>query len=268
VANGYIIYEGPSLLDAEPIVVIATGFDSGSSNRKTGDMIQTYILRAHLPPTDAAQTGADYSICGNCPHRGKVVTDKPGRGRKPKPKNVGRTCYVNLGQGPLAVYRAYWRGAYPRWDGTGVSGRMVRLGTYGDPAVVPISVWDALLLDADGHTGYTHQWHTTIGQAYRKYCMASVDSPAEAEIARAKGWRTFRVGMPSHPGREAKVEALCPASAEAGKKLTCAQCMACNGAGVPGEGETRRASIFIPAHGGFAVMANIRKRDERERAAV
>ena len=48
-------------------------------------------------------------------------------------------------------------------------------------------------------------------------------------------------------------ESLCPASAEAGKKLTCEQCLACGGA------DGRKGSIYIPAHGGFAVMANVRK---------
>ena len=41
-ATGYVIYKGPSLLDGAPIVVIAV---IGSGNTKTGDMVQTYILR-------------------------------------------------------------------------------------------------------------------------------------------------------------------------------------------------------------------------------
>ena len=43
--NGAIIYRGPSLLDGKPIVVIAVGLNSSSKNRKTGNMLQTYILR-------------------------------------------------------------------------------------------------------------------------------------------------------------------------------------------------------------------------------
>jgi hypothetical protein len=49
-------------------------------------------------------------------------------------------------------------------------------------------------------------------------------------------------------------ESLCPASEQAGKKLTCDTCLACDGA------SGKRGSIFIPAHGGTAVMANVRKR--------
>ena len=36
--RGYILYEGPSMLDGEPIAVIAT---MTTSNVKTGDMVQT-----------------------------------------------------------------------------------------------------------------------------------------------------------------------------------------------------------------------------------
>ena len=254
-ANGYIIYEGASLLDGSPIVVIATGFESGSTNRKTGSMVQTYVLRSDVDPVSAVRGGADASICGDCPHRGIVVDGK----------NQGRTCYVNVGQGALAVYNGYKRGIYPTLPQglAPASGRMVRLGTYGDPAAAPAYVWQSLLSQAAGHTGYTHQWRnpslpTDHLAALRSLCMASADSAADAAEAHAMGWRTFRVSL--DPERDpirkegADKEVLCPASAEAGKKLTCAQCLACGGA------DGRRGSIYIPAHGGFAVMANVRRR--------
>lgn len=238
-ANGAIIYRGPSLLDGAPIIVIAIGFTAGSANSKTGNMIQTHILREDIAPTDAIKSGDDASICGQCPHRGD------GTGK-------GRTCYVNVGQGPLVVWKSYKAGKYPLWDGTGVSGRMVRLGTYGDPAAVPVHVWDALLRDAGGHTGYTHQWRQS--PQLRAYCMASADSVDDAQSAHSMGWRTFRVAMPTD-APQLRGEAQCPASAEAGKKLTCAQCRACDGTA-----SQRRGSIVIQAHGGFAVMANIKRR--------
>jgi hypothetical protein len=269
VSNGYIIYQGLSLLDDERIVVIATGFESRSTNRKTGAMIQTYILRENISPTDAVQTGDDASICGDCPHRGST-TLLDGR-----PKNVGRTCYVNVGQGALSVWRAYKRGAYPyptlpQWwaEQAFAAGRLVRLGTYGDPAAVPAFLWKTLLMDTKGHTGYTHQWKNPALSpghlaALRSMCMASVDSPAEAAQAQAMGWRTFRVGMwgETERDRDGLHESLCPASAEAGKKLTCETCLACDGAE-----SGKRGSIFIPAHGGTAVMANIRRKGEQARA--
>ena len=56
-ANGYILWEGASLIDGAPIVVIATGFASRSTNRKTGGMVQTYILRRDIDPVSAVQSG-------------------------------------------------------------------------------------------------------------------------------------------------------------------------------------------------------------------
>lgn len=241
-ANGLILWRGASLLDGAPIVAVVTGLAAGSSNRKTGDMLQTWILREDMAPTDAVRNGADASICGQCPHRGY------GDGH-------GRTCYVNVGQGPLAVWRAYKRGTYPvaiDSDALTAAGRglLVRLGSYGDPAAVPAYVWEQLTADAVGHNGYTHQWRTA--PQLRKLCMASADNAADATDAQAMGWRTFRVAMPCDPPRLVG-EAICPASAEAGKRLTCAQCLSCGGA------DGRRGSMVIRAHGGFAVMANVRR---------
>ena len=249
-ANGAILWRGPSLIDGAPIVAIAVGLSHASSNRKTGAMLQTYILRDDVSPLEAVRIGADASICGSCPHRGHLARLEDGSLR-----NAGRTCYVNLGQGPLGVWRAYKRGRYPEATGITVlgAGRIVRLGTYGDPAAVPATIWAALTQRATGRTGYTHQWRRDYAQNLKGLCMASCDSEAEAAEAQALGWRTFRVAMPGDLART-PVEAICPASAEAGKKLTCSQCLACAGA------NGRRGSIVIQAHGGFAVMANVRKR--------
>lgn len=239
--TGFVIYNGPSKLDGAPIVVIAI---EGSSNRKTGNMVQTYILRADLDPTSAVKNGADVSICGNCKHRGQHGKD--------------RTCYVNLGQGARAVYDAFMRGLY-KIVGLQVArqlgrNRMVRLGTYGDPAAVPGIVWRNLTDEAAGHTGYTHQWRT---QPHLKtLCMASTDSIAETQLAQGWGWRTFRVSMSAKQRgaiRELR-EATCPASAEALRKLTCEQCKACSGTY-----RGQRGNITIAPHGGFAVMAAVAK---------
>lgn len=244
--SGAVIYRGPSLIDGAPIVVLAVKLKgAGKANSKTGDMVQTYILREDIDPVQAIRSGDDSSVCGDCVHRGEGFK--------------GRTCYVNVGQGALSVWRAYHRGAYPIMTpeeaGKLIRGRMVRLGTYGDPAAAPAKVWRALVKHSEGWTGYTHQWRKRFAQGLRKLCMASADSAGDAILAHAKGWRTFRVAPSNAPniGREA----LCPASKEAGRILQCLDCKACDGA------NGRRSSIRIAPHGAYASTKNLEALEER-----
>jgi len=230
--NG-IIYRGPSLYDGAPVVVIAT---YSTRNSKTGGVVQTYILREDIDPRDASKSGEDASICGTCPHRGEVTTDPARKIAK------GRTCYVNLGQGVLIAWRAYHRGVYPmaarmRERAAIGAGRVVRLGTYGDPSAVPEYVWTDLLRDAASWTAYTHDsgWRPDLA-------MQSADSHAEAKAHWAKGNRTFRV-LQRLEDLDKDNEVLCPASKEAGKRTTCAACKLCGGTSTASP-----KSIAIPMH--------------------
>ena len=210
-----IIYNGPSLLDGKPIVVIAT---YSNRNKKTGHVVQTYILRGDLNPFEASKTGEDFSICGNCTMRGEVTTDPQRKQAK------GRRCYVNLGQGVLIVYKSYLRGVYKEGAARDMGrGRFVRVGTYGDPAAVPSHVWDELLAEADTWTAYSHQsgWRPDIA-------MQSADSHADALAHWKAGRRTFRVIADLDHLDKAK-EALCPASKEAGRRVQCTACKLCKG---------------------------------------
>ena len=235
-----IIYDGPSMIDGKQIIVVCI---VKSNNIKTGNLIQTHIIRAHVSPMQASKTGADYSICGDCTHRGTPSTN-------PDRKTAeGRTCYVNLGQGPNQVYKAYVAGKYNTITAEQTQelarGRMVRLGTYGDPAAVPQSIWDNLLMHSTGHTGYTHQHG--INPNYKKM-MYSADSIKDAQQAHTKGYRTFRV-IPvityETQGMNAllKNEILCPASKENDKGITCNECKLCTGS------MSKAKSIAIVAHG-------------------
>lgn len=231
--NGVVIYRGPSMLDGQPIVAIATGLASGSNNEKTGaGLIQTWIIREDVSPTDAVNSGADASICGDCPHRGDIVDGR----------NVNRSCYVTVFKAPLNVWKSYHRGIYPAADdlASTFAGRTVRLGSYGDPAAVPFHVWQAVLSQAAGWTGYTHQWRHAPELA--AYTMASCDSVADHVAAKLLGFRTFRVRAASEPLQAREV--ICPASQEAGYKTTCDKCKACGGLGAKA-----RVDIAIIAHG-------------------
>jgi len=210
-----IIYNGQSLLDNKPIVVIAT---YSNRNTKTGKVVQTYILRSDINPLEASKTGEDYSICGDCPMRGEVTTEPERKIAK------GRKCYVNLGQGVLIVWKAYKRGVYQVGDASEMGrGRFVRIGTYGDPAAVPSHVWDKLLSECDTWTAYTHQkpWRPDIA-------MQSADSHAEAIAHWKEGRRTFRV-IADLGQIDKQNEALCPASKEAGRRVQCTACKLCKG---------------------------------------
>jgi len=242
--NGYVLWEGPSAIDGEPIVLIVTGTKAASTNPKTGWMLQTWIMRSDMHPMAAIHQDLDESVCDSCPLRGEA--------------GKGRTCYVNLatiGQ----IYGAYCRGNYPYLTTpTELLRRPLRLGAYGDPAAVPYAVWEPLLLAIDPtlrkqkaprlpmagvpRTGYTHLWRTQ--PEFQTVCMASVESVEARAAAKALGWRTYRVKRPDEmilPG-----ETVCPASKEGGQKLTCIQCGLCGGTSVTG------ADIVINVHGNHA----------------
>lgn len=216
-SNGFVFYEGPSQIDGRPIVGIATGLLRPTANPKTGDMVQTWILRSDVPPLDAGKTGEDASVCGGCKHR---------------PTNMG-TCYVSLFQGPRAVYAAYKTGSYPTLTpeqaAKMVAGRKLRMGAYGDPVAIPVAAWLKLLEHTSGHTGYTHQWRSErLAGPFKGIMQASVDTVEEHAAAKSRGWQTFRVRSETEPVLAS--EMMCPASEEGKHAATCATCLACDGA--------------------------------------
>jgi hypothetical protein len=236
--NGVVLYEGPSMIDGAPIVCIATGINTDSTNGKTGALIQTWIMRADVSPLVAVRTGDDASVCGDCPERGRIVDGK----------NVDRSCYVEIFQAPRNVWSTWKNRRYPSaWDASTFSGRAVRLGSYGDPAAVPYHVWREVLQQAAKHTGYTHQWSRFPELA--AWCMASCDSESDRVRAKFLGFRTFRVmpqGAPLMDSREVR----CPASKEAGAKTTCERCVACGGTSA-----RAKVDMAIEVHGAASKVA-------------
>lgn len=218
-ANGIVVYKGPSQLDGQPIVVILTGIRESSENIKTGAMLQTWILREDMAPQEAIKAGADYSICGDCKHRGESQRT--------------RTCYVLAFQAPTTVWNAYHHGSYlTDWNDKAlakVQGRPLRLGSYGDPTAVPADVWADLVMAVRPQkvAGYTHQWSRPEFQSFSCILMASVDTSEEREQAKALGWRTFRTRTPLESVETGEV--ICPASEEGGKLASCERCGLCAG---------------------------------------
>lgn len=252
---GYIAYEGSSRIDGKPIVCIVTGVGNKSersSNEKTGEMAQVWILRSDVSPIAAINNGDDESICGKCPLRG--VIEK----RKGKTTNRMRSCYVEVQNAPLAIYSAYRRGSYePLTDDVRWEDQSTRLGAYGDPSAIPFSVNKDLISRGNGkNSGYTHQHADRKFHPMRKLVMASVHSKEEAVKLHEKGWRTFRTMSPGDtllPNERA-----CPASEEGGKRMTCDRCLGCSGTGIK-DTRGKAISFAIVAHGSPSKLSSYNK---------
>jgi hypothetical protein len=247
--NTFLLWAGPSAIDGAPIGLFVSGLANRSRNRKTGAMVQTYIMRLDVDPVQAIKLGLDGSICGTgknrCPHMLQERTNAAGKVK------LVRTCYVNVGQGPLTIWRAWERGNVPMPDihtvqrAIAATGRPLRMGAYGDPAAIPQHVWESILPFATGRTGYTHQWNNKVGWWLKGTVMASCDSPSDHWNAVDAGWGTFTV-LP-HENFKLLFSGLtrttsCPSDPrfkDLFKPIPCNECLKCDG--------TR--NVAIRAHG-------------------
>jgi len=233
--SGYVVWEGHSRLNHDKIAMIVT---LNSVNAKTGNMPQVWFLHQRMAPTTATQTGHDEAICGQCAFRPLLA----------KGNDEYASCYVTLIHGPNQIWKAYRAGRYPALPRGYRFERPVRIGSYGDPAAVPLGVLRSFVLRCDaGWTAYTHQWRRYPG--LKGIAMASVNSLTEQVQAQQKGYRTFRVIQDDHPGVDANLlEILCPAGEHdgfaVGERTTCAKCRICDGA----RPNDRRKHIAVYAH--------------------
>ena len=212
-----IIYE------TKEVVAIAT---LKTSNRKTGNMVQIWLLHPEINPVELVKSGLDATtICNGCPFAS------------------GKGCYVNTGQAPLSVFKAYKRGSYktlsPKDYDTVFSGRKVRFGAYGNPSLLPISIVKAIASASDGWTGYFHDWREMSDEkriAYSEYFMASTETEDSRRLADSLGMRYFHVS-PTKP--KDAIECLSTA-----KGISCADCKLCSGIS-----KARLPSVWINPHG-------------------
>ena len=230
----YILHEGPSQLDGSQIVVIGT---KRSTNVKTGDMSQIWILPYSLDPLAALKASQNAGICGDCPLQG--VFD-------PQTSKIqGRTCYVTLHHAPLSIWKAWKRGSYTRPTPKGVrkffQGATTRLGAYGDPAAIPTNLLEDWVRFSSGHTGYTHQiWTQNPERAERlaQILMVSTETETQRKLAQSHGWRTFHV----HPEGSAipTNDIACPHYTH---NVQCTDCLLCGGS------HQNARSIAVESHG-------------------
>ncbi len=195
-----------------------------SANVKTGDMAQVWILNKDINPVDALKSGASKEVCFNCTHL------------------VNKTCYVNVGQAPQAVYKAYKMGKYAtlyldilkaliKW-------KAVRFGAYGEPVLIPLHLVKFMAQHARGFTGYTHQWQNLAYLDYKEYFMASTDNISEVVKAHQMGYRTFRVKGENQVNLANEID--CP---NATTGVQCRDCTLCDGLGKHGKGKSITAIV-------------------------
>ena len=276
-----LIYDGPSAIDGAPIVAILTGLANASRNIGTGDMLQVYIIRSDIMPEAARHTGADSSICGTCPMRGRVVSlddardiaaDLPAKQRPQLIKriktaqdkgqdtiNIERACYVIVSQAPTIIYKSYKRALYreatPVEAAQYVRGRALRIGAYGDSASLPLGIVEPLADVADTVTNYTHSgcYDMIRAKQLAQFTMLSADNLEQAERYWQAGARTFRVSSDwelvdgvRRVNDIADGEGQCPKTIS--KRVTCVTCGICDGLkrGI-------KSSIVAPSHGNGAV---------------
>jgi hypothetical protein len=218
-AKGYILHRG--IVNGEQFVAIAT---METSNRKTGNMIQIWFLLENVHPVDAVKLGLDSkTICRECPFA------------------AGNGCYVNVGQAPASIWKAWKRGLYPDLIPANYSiafgGRKIRFGAYGNPTLLPLSVVKAIAKVSNGWTGYFHDWKVNpLAASYAAYFMASTETADSHKLASGLGYRTFHVS-PVQP--EGTLECLSET-----RGMECSQCKLCSGLS-----KARQPSIWINPHG-------------------
>jgi hypothetical protein len=237
-----LVHDIPSAYNGKPIRVRATFAEPRTANEKTGAMIQTYIAPAFDHPQETIKQGDDGAQCGACPLSPTA-----------KDKVSHDSSYTNVGQ-----IGQTGGGCYIRTDTIGHTlsdkdnskvvlkaldkGYGLRLGSYGDPAMVDPSVWKPLLDKASFHTGYTHQWRHDFAQKYKGILMASVNSPSEFLEAKKLGWKVFATwnGICAEHVQVLGLTIQCPSDPTLPVIRQCSACRLCNG---------KRADIWIVPHG-------------------
>ncbi len=207
--------------------LVLTCLVNASKNDKTGDMIQSYLISKDLLNADTVHFG---SKCTTCPMITKCYVNKDKlsvRGALRRLTNNESTSYkdVSFNEALKHIER---------------SDKGLRLGTYGDPSILPLSDIEMLVKAARFHTGYTHYWDS-IPTQYSKFLMASCENEEQELFAKSLGYRAFRVLLKDqnqHKVNKGTIECL-----NVTHGLTCAKCKLCDG-----NNKGSKKSIYIHEH--------------------
>jgi hypothetical protein len=196
--------------------------ERSSANSKTGDMVQLAILPIDNKPTQAIKN-KQLPNCSDC----ALIS----------------TCYVNT---------VSLNAVYEQTIGQAVSAvpkqlrQAIRLGSWGDPGLLPLDLLQQLSRAAGAHTGYTHLWQD-IPAEYGAVLMASIDHLTAKQqgltvdqlkqLAWDKGYRTYSILQPGEQHSAQERPCLYVSN-----NTQCRYCKLCNGAG-------SKRSIAAPLHG-------------------
>lgn len=184
--------------------LVLTGLKLNSQNRKTGAMIQSYFIDKET--IDHASVFG--SKCALCP--------------------MLKKCYVSRDK--LTVRRLLKDNTYKQVSFNNmlelIKDKPIRLGTYGDPSVLPLSDLKAICESASMHTAYTH-FYKEIPTQYSRFLMASVESFEQELFAHSLGYRTFRVLLKGQAQYETSDHSL--KCLNETHDFTCLECGLCNG---------------------------------------
>ena len=206
--NSVKIWEGNDIFAA------LTGLTAESKNKKTGNMLGISILPIAEKPSDSIKHKNDSAQCGGC----SAAANTPG----------GWWCYVN----PVALNGVWTATVKHKVSKLAekflqLSPVPIRLGTYGDPAKLPINFLRKIIgNNGRKWTGYTHQWET-CSPKYSQYLMASIDRTNSKKQAIALGYRTYRVLGELDTLDEDEI--MCPHDSHG---VQCADCRLCSGNGI------------------------------------
>ena len=284
--NTVCIFDGPSLKNGVPVITLLTGFKTPSLNTKTADMLQSFIVLRDVSPTDAIASGQDEAVCGDCSLRPivakflklnstiseAIVSCYVNVGRSVQAAwnsyKAGNVATITPRQASILIsrlrqcpgiceatckrdhiHKATRCSTRKACDNAGHStGPLAyRMGSYGDPGLVPASIWEQLSQFLNSkHTSYTHNWQNAD---LSRSSMASLDRQtfpdvsASIELAKSRGYRWYRVLAEGEIKRADEI--LCP-EAKPNSSVTCADCGLCSGT-FKFKKARRLTGIVIPA---------------------
>ena len=245
--SGALVYEGPSEVDGSPIFAAFSNLLRPSTNSKTGEMPQLWIL----PQKGTGKITETRSVCGACPAESWCYVD--------------RSLLSN-------IIRAYQSGSYSRrpeglYDALDFSPyESVRYGAFGNLSALPVDTLKAMFDAADrakkDWTAYEQHWKIlspTKEELLKSRAMASVSTIADAVEAYRRGWTFYLASLQPEADmlllkKEYNVPTIrCPH--DVNKRVRCSTCLLCNGMTKPG--------IVALLHGPLSKINHARKSIEQ-----